>query len=84
MTTEAPSFTNAAAGLSEVEAAEPLARDGPNTLASGRRRALVRQLLTRFQNPLVILLLAASAMEAGGSGAIPSRRAFPRSSMSIE
>ncbi len=64
MTTEAPSLANAAAGLSEVAAAERLARDGPNVLASGRRRALVLQLLTRFQNPLVILLLAASTMEA--------------------
>lgn len=64
MTVEASTLVNVAAGLSEAEAAERLARDGPNALESGRRSALVLQLLARFKNPLIILLLAAGAMEA--------------------
>ena len=51
-------------GLSEAEAAERLAAHGRNVLEAGRRRALVVQFLSRFKNPLVILLLAASALEA--------------------
>lgn len=70
MTVEAPSLANAATGLSEAEASERLAIHGPNVLAAGRKRALVLQLLARFKNPLVILLLAASTMEAAtGDGA---------------
>jgi Mg2+-importing ATPase len=64
MMAQTPSLGNAAAGLSEVEAAARLVRDGPNTLESRRTRALIIQLLTRFKNPLVLLLLAASGAEA--------------------
>lgn len=64
MTVEAPADANAAQGLSTVEAATRLASDGPNVLDSGGRHALITQLLARLQNPLVILLLAASAMSA--------------------
>ncbi len=47
-------------GLSQTEAANRLKRDGPNVLDAVRKRALVLQFLSRFRNPLVLLLLAAS------------------------
>lgn len=46
-------------GLSSTEAARLLAAYGPNRLIPKRRR-LVLQLLMRFGNPLVLVLLAAS------------------------
>ncbi len=55
---------NVTVGLSEAEAAARLASDGPNFLESTRRQTLAVQLLARLKNPLVILLLAASAMAA--------------------
>lgn len=50
-------------GLSSSEAAERLARFGPNQLAS-RRQALPWRFMARFRNPLVLILLAASAVSA--------------------
>ncbi|HMT83405.1 MAG TPA: magnesium-translocating P-type ATPase [Ottowia sp.] len=51
------------AGLSSLEATERLARFGPNALKP-HRQAVWRQFLGRFANPLVLLLLAASAVSA--------------------
>lgn len=51
-------------GLSSTEAAARLERFGPNTLLVHRERALILQFLSRFRNPLIILLLAASAVSA--------------------
>ncbi len=51
------------AGLSSSEAAERLARFGPNQLAL-RRQALPWRFMARFRNPLVLILLAASAVSA--------------------
>lgn len=56
--------TDAEVGLSEAEAARRLAIHGPNVLEAGRRRALLLQFLSRFKNPLVLILLGASAIEA--------------------
>jgi P-type Mg2+ transporter len=53
-----------AAGLSSEEAAARLSRFGPNVLAPHRQRRLVLEFLARFRNPLVLLLLAASAVAA--------------------
>lgn len=64
MMADAASVPRATQGLSQAEAAERLATFGPNVLQAARRRALVVQLLSRFKNPLVVLLLAASALEA--------------------
>lgn len=50
-------------GLDSAEAAARLARCGPNVLEPGRQR-LLWQLLARFRNPLVLLLLAASVISA--------------------
>jgi Mg2+-importing ATPase len=52
------------AGLSAAEAAERLERFGPNILRPRRQRALALQFLSRFANPLVLLLLAAAAISA--------------------
>ena len=53
-----------ASGLSGSEAADRLKQVGPNILRPPRKRALVLQFLARFKNPLVIILLIASAVSA--------------------
>jgi len=52
------------AGLSSSEATDRLKEYGPIMLRPLRKRALVLQFHARFKNPLVILLLAASAVPA--------------------
>jgi Mg2+-importing ATPase len=52
------------AGLSNAEAAGRLRQCGANLLQQRRARSLLRQYLTRFKNPLIIILLAASAVSA--------------------
>ena len=52
------------AGLSQREARSRTARFGPNTLRVHGERALVLQYLSHFKNPLVMILLAASAVSA--------------------
>jgi Mg2+-importing ATPase len=51
-------------GLSSAEAAARLARYGPNVLRAGKRQTFLLLLLSRFRNPLVLLLIAASAVSA--------------------
>jgi P-type Mg2+ transporter len=51
-------------GLSSAEAATRLAQFGPNLIHGKRERALVLQFLAKFRNPLVIILLIASALSA--------------------
>jgi Mg2+-importing ATPase len=53
-----------ASGLTDSEAADQLKRVGPNILRPPRKRALVIQFFARFKNPLVIILLVASAVSA--------------------
>lgn len=53
-----PSF-----GLSSADAAARLAHFGPNQLKP-RRQSMLLQFLARFRNPLVLILLAASAISA--------------------
>jgi P-type Mg2+ transporter len=52
------------AGLTAREAARRLERAGPNVLRIHRERSFLFHLLTRFRNPLVILLMAAGAISA--------------------
>ena len=52
------------AGLSAAEARSRLSAYGPNDAATVKRSALWLQFLSRFKNPLVIILLAASALSA--------------------
>ncbi len=58
-------------GLTGVEAARRLAATGANEIAGGARRHLVADLLRRLANPLVAILLVASAV-AGATGDIAS------------
>ncbi|NVN89426.1 MAG: magnesium-translocating P-type ATPase [Desulfuromonadales bacterium] len=51
-------------GLTSAEAALRLARYGPNLIHGERKKALILQFLTKFKNPLVIILLVASALSA--------------------
>ena len=51
-------------GLNSAEAAARLKQFGPNLIHGERKRALVLQFLTKFRNPLVIILLIASALSA--------------------
>ena len=52
------------AGLSNAEAAVRLAHFGPNLIHSERKQAILLQFLAKFRNPLVIILLIASALSA--------------------
>lgn len=51
-------------GLSSAEAKSRLARFGPNQLHERQEKSLLRQYLSRFKNPLVLILLVASAVSA--------------------
>jgi len=51
-------------GLSQREARARTARFGPNTLRAHGERPLILQYLSHFKNPLVMVLLAASAVSA--------------------
>ena len=53
-----------APGLSSSEARERLAGFGPNLFREHPRKSLLRQYLSRFRNPLVVILLVASAVSA--------------------
>jgi hypothetical protein len=55
---------SAAAGLSAAEAEARLVRSGPNLLREKRTRSLLRQFIARFRNPLILILLVASAVSA--------------------
>jgi P-type Mg2+ transporter len=51
-------------GLSSAEAAARLLRYGANTLNVRRRYSLLLKILSRFRNPLVLILLFAAAISA--------------------
>ncbi len=51
-------------GLSSAEVAARRLRYGPNTLEERRRLSLSLKFLSRFRNPLVLILLAAAAISA--------------------
>ena len=51
-------------GLSGAEAARRLEEYGPNLIHGERKKALALQFLAKFKNPLVIILLTASALSA--------------------
>jgi Mg2+-importing ATPase len=53
-----------ASGLSEAEAAVRLTKYGPNLFRERKDKPLLLQYLTRFKNPLVLILLVASAVSA--------------------
>ena len=51
-------------GLSNAEASARLAHFGPNLIHGERKQAIILQFLSKFRNPLVIILLIASALSA--------------------
>src|SRR4051812_23245845 len=55
---------NSTAGLTSREAAKRLAHYGPNALAQGPSRPVVLEFLSRFTNPLVIILMFAATLSA--------------------
>ncbi|HWT99655.1 MAG TPA: magnesium-translocating P-type ATPase, partial [Terriglobales bacterium] len=55
---------DSAGGLSTVQAAERLQLYGPNRLEAKAHFSLLRKFLSRFRNPLVLILLAAAAISA--------------------
>jgi Mg2+-importing ATPase len=57
-------LTSTAEGLSEQEASSRLQRHGPNVVADRNHRPAVLELLLRFRNPLVLLLLGAGTVAA--------------------
>lgn len=57
-------YKSSPAGLTSSEAAERLILYGPNLFHPQRRNALLFQFLSKFSNPLVIILLVASAISA--------------------
>ena len=56
--------TSTPEGMSSPEAARRLEQFGPNLIHRERKRALILQFLAKFRNPLVIILLTASALSA--------------------
>ncbi|QBK05419.1 magnesium-translocating P-type ATPase [Hylemonella gracilis] len=54
----------AAQGLSGAQADEALAKYGANAFRKGPRHLALTQLLARFRNPLILVLLAASVVSA--------------------
>ena len=61
---EASQADSAPGGLAAAEAKTRLAKFGPNLFRDHQETALWRQFLARFKNPLIILLLVASAISA--------------------
>lgn len=53
---------NTPSGLSSVEASQRLLRDGPNELPTERPRSLLRQIWSVVREPMLLLLLAAGAI----------------------
>jgi len=60
----APASTRESRGLSSAEAARALALVGPNDIVARRRNWLLHEVAAPFASPLVLTLLAASAISA--------------------
>jgi P-type Ca2+ transporter type 2C len=52
------------AGLSTAQAADRLARDGPNALPPARPARLGQRILLQLRDPLIMVLLVAAALTA--------------------
>jgi P-type Ca2+ transporter type 2C len=61
-TEAAPPMGSGMSGLSNAQAAERLARDGPNALPSGQRRTLLSIAAETAREPMFLLLLAAGTL----------------------
>ena len=56
--------SNATTGLSSVDASARLVSNGPNQIATARRRGLVGMLVAQFADPTVLVLLGAAGIAA--------------------
>ncbi|MDR2089171.1 MAG: cation-translocating P-type ATPase [Clostridiales Family XIII bacterium] len=56
--------TDRKAGLSAEEAAERLARFGPNAFAEGKKKTLLGMLLAQLRDPMIYILMAAAVVSA--------------------
>ena len=59
---------NRRTGLSVREADKRLERYGPNQLAGGRRKSLLRRFLDQMRDPMILVLLAAAVLSLLASG----------------
>ena len=59
---------NRRTGLSAREADKRLERYGPNQLAGGRRKSLLRRFLDQMRDPMILVLLAAAVLSLLASG----------------
>ena len=64
LSAEAADLATTATGLSGAEAKARLARFGPNLFRERQDKSLLLQYLSRFRNPLVAILIVASAVSA--------------------
>jgi magnesium-transporting ATPase (P-type) len=60
--------TDASQGLTDSEAKLRLERDGPNALAVKKGKSPVIKLLSQFNDPLIYILLAATAVSLAAQG----------------
>ncbi len=51
-------------GLTSAEATSLLSQFGPNIIGAQRRRSVIREFLSHFRNPLVLILLVAGVFSA--------------------
>jgi Mg2+-importing ATPase len=61
---QSPPQPDVPTGLTQAEAVARLARIGPNLLRPAQQRAAILQFFGQFRNPLVLILLVASAVSA--------------------
>ena len=52
------------AGLTEAEAAERLAKHGPNKLKEAEKPSLLQRFLAQLKDPMLLILMAAAAVSA--------------------
>ena len=58
------SLNTSEAGLSDEEAAQRLAKYGPNELAEGKKITLFERFVSQLKDPMIIILLAAALVSA--------------------
>ena len=57
-------FGSCPTGLTEAEAAERLAKHGPNKLKEAEKPSLLQRFLTQLKDPMLLILMAAAAVSA--------------------
>ena len=57
-------FGSCPTGLTEAEAAERLAKHGPNKLKEAEKPSLLQRFLAQLKDPMLLILMAAAAVSA--------------------